>query len=365
METQADKTLEGSAQQWRGALPKAVAQQTVPFQAPGFDEADAAQASQGLETITQRTQPLTRDAVLKYTMQGMANPKTRDEALLSGKVLEGEVARGEEQTFRDAQAREAAAERASNLKLTLAQRAEDLKTQLAQRAEDLKARLEDRTLDRNSRAELQKLHDQTLLQMNTATNAARIEAAGMVRAGQTSAQAREDAKDAREARRSVESLSRRAEPIVPMLSAARQVQDIVDTANETGTNVPGIGFVKGSLPISMMTPEGTQARQKIQMFANAMVRAQAGLSQTLSEQERADLELLASGRFREDQFRKVWPNLMQKVNSTVDAIQSGYEPDVLDTFNKRGAQFKSIAPRTGKKVAGTVKPSGKFSIVEE
>jgi hypothetical protein len=86
------------------------------------------------------TTPPTREAILKHTLEGLTNPLTAKEAAVTNTSLTSDLTRGEDQKFRDQQARQAAQERSDNLIATL-----------QQRADDAARRSEDRGADRASR----------------------------------------------------------------------------------------------------------------------------------------------------------------------------------------------------------------------
>lgn len=320
--TSADNSAaqEAHAQQWRSALPQAVAGR------PALPGPQAEQGSPELNAVPD--QPVTRDAILKYTLEGLRNPRLKDEAGLVNKSLTSELDQREAKDFKRQENAAAAVERA-----------QVQQDRLEARKQELEMRLADSRLAAEDRAKLAAQHDATLRAIADNGNASREAIAEMNLAGKKDAAGRE-------MRTNIEHLSRRAEPVVPMLNAAQQVQDMIDahTDEKTGKvkDIKGIGFITGSLPGAVTSVQGSTNRQKVQMFANAMIRAQAGLSQTLSEAEKVELEMLRSGRFTQAQFTAAWPNLMSKVNSTHDAIQAGYEPNVVNTFNKRGGKFNPV-----------------------
>lgn len=113
--------------------------------------------------------PVDRQTVLRYTLAGMRNPKTRDEAALVNKVLNDDITRNEDRQFRADQARIAAQEK---LELKREQ-FEAADRQLAQR-------LEDRSLDREARAQLEKMRLEMMDQWKKADLAARRDIANLV-----------------------------------------------------------------------------------------------------------------------------------------------------------------------------------------
>lgn len=339
---QAQKT-QGDA--WRSALPQSV---------PAQPELPGPQAEGGSpELAAQPAQPITREAILRHTLAGLQNPATAKEAMLTNQSLTSDLTRAEDKTYKDQEARIAAKERADNLVTTLMQRKEELEMRLA-----------DSRLNAEDRNRLAAMHDETLRAMNAATNEARKYAAD---------QAHQQGlrEDSREFRTNVEHLSRRMEPHAPMINTAQQVQDMMDSYKDPKTgkvgNIPGVGLVVGSLPQGLLSTEGSTNRQKIQMFANAMLRAQAGLSQTLSEQQRADLELMAKGQFRQDQLLSAWPSLMEKVNSTTKNIKAGYEPRIIDAYASRNPEGLQLVGPKIKKTAtsGQVAPATGWKVEVE
>jgi hypothetical protein len=310
---------------WRSALPQAIA---------AHPELQGPQAEGGSpELAAQEAQPITREAILKHTLAGLQNPATAKEAMLVNQSLTSDLTRSEDKAFKEQEARTAAKERADNLTTTLIQRKEELEMRLA-----------DSRLAAEDRAKLAAQHDATLRAIAESSAEARKYAADQAH----QAGLREDS---REFRTNVEHLSRRMEPHAPMINTAQQVQDMLDSYKDPKTgktkSIPGVGLIVGSLPQGMLSTEGSTNRQKVQMFANAMLRAQAGLSQTLSEQQRADLELMAKGQFRQGQLEAAWPGLMEKINSTTKNIKAGYDPRIIDTYASRNPEgIQLVGPKT-------------------
>jgi hypothetical protein len=339
---QAQKT---QGDQWRSSLPQSV---------PG-KEGYGANEMDNEAVAPVAAQPITREAILKHTLAGLQNPATAKEAMLVNQSLTSDLTRTEDKAFKDQEARTAAKERADNLVATLQQRQDALELQM-----------QDRNLSREQANSLARMHDETLRAMNAATVEARKYAADAAHQ-----QGLKD--DSREFRTNVEHLSRRMEPHAPMINTAQQVQDMMDSYKDPKTgkvgNIPGVGLIVGSLPQGLLSTEGSTNRQKIQMFANAMLRAQAGLSQTLSEQQRADLELMAKGQFRQDQLLHAWPSLMEKVNSTTKNIKAGYDPRIIDTYSSRNPDAMQLVGPKAKSASKIPVPSkgptGGLTPVEE
>jgi len=323
-----DAQTNAQAEQWRSALPQATAARA---ELPGPQAEGGSPELAGTPEV-----PITREQILKHTLAGRMNPKTREEAMLVNQSLTQDLTRAEDKTFRDEQARAAAQERKDAL-------LEKLKADATTQA----ALLENRNLDRASRESLARQHDETLKAI-AAMNAEARRAEAEARRAATQAKG-VLAPDSREFRQDVEALSRRTRDSIPMISAAQAVQDLIDehTDPKTGKvrDIAGIGLIEGGLPNWMRTTKQSTNAQKFQTLLNAIVRDQAGLSQTLAESDRVTLELMAQGKARQDQFIAAWPSIINKLNSGVGAIRAGYDPTVVETFNKRGGGLAEIASR--------------------
>ena len=160
----------------------------------------------------------------------------------------------------------------------------------------------------------------------------------------TAADKAQERKDIR-VEKQVEHLAAAAKTLAPMLQSAQTVQNMLDDYGKKP--IPGIGY-EAKLPGIMLPAEGVNNKAKIKAFANAMLRAQAGLSQTLSETENANLELLANGNYSEKEFRQIWPTLMDKINASATTTTSGFEPEAVETVRKRGGVIDPIKPRAAK-----------------
>jgi hypothetical protein len=277
-------------------------------------------------------QPVTSSRILQHTMRGMAIPGMADEAKIYNQSAQADLTREDNQ-----------AERAATLKQTLLARAEEARIRAEERARDIQLRLEDRALDRASR---ERLAAQSVAAQREATQA-RLDIAKLT--GSVG-----DAMKGTEIRMDVEALSRRMEPHAPMVNTAQQVQDMLDSYKDPVTgkykDIPGVGLGQGILTPAIQKKEATTNRQKMQMFVNAMVRAQAGLSQTLSESEKALAEAMSTGTVRQEQLIDAWPGLMAKVNASSKNIAAGYDPRVVEIYNSRNPDaLRPVGPRTKSK----------------
>lgn len=329
-------------QQWLSSLPQAIA---------GRKELPGPPAVGGSPELADTPAVLPdRGSVLKATLAGMQIPGNDKAAQLWNQGMSADIQREDtQQQQRELRADQISAARQNKL------------DQLEFQRQQLTAQMEDKRLTHEQLAQYQKMHDTTLRAIAAEAASARRDAAAAATTAHADArqQAEDDKKEVRKSTL-IEHLSRRAEPIVPMVNTAQQVTNMLDSYKDPQTgktgDVPGLGFGIGALPLVSLSPEGSRNRQKIQMFANSMIRAQAGLSQTLSETERANLELLASGKYTQRQFTDAWPALLEKVNSTTKAIHGGYEPDIVKTFNERGGGLELVGSRAKPQT------SGKFTI---
>lgn len=337
-EKEFDTQTDAQANQWRRALPRSV---------PGTPELAGPQAEGGSPELAGTPEvPVTREQILKYTLEGMRNPRLKNEAAFVGQNLTQDLNRSEDKTFRDEQARLAAAER---------REAQLEKLKAEERA--VQARMENAALDRESREALARERQTLMMSIAQLAAQSRSEAAanrqvtkdGMLR------------QDSREFRQDVEALSRRTRDSIPMISAAQAVQELLDeyTDPKTGKvrNIPGIGLIEGALPNWALTTKQSTNAQKFQTLLNAIVRDQAGLSQTLAESDRVTVELMAKGKARQEQFVAAWPSIIGKLNAGIGAIEAGYDPSVVETFNKRGGGLAKIGPKAKPATASPLTPA--------
>jgi hypothetical protein len=326
-----------AARKWQSSLPQAIAATQDPPQDIGGNMVQG--------PVMPGSMP-SREAVLKATMQGLQIPGNEKAAELWNRGMGDEITREDTQTARK-EDRQATIEAARQNKLDQLEAARQNKLdQLEFQRQQLEAQMTDKRLSREQLDAYQKMHDATLRAIAVGQNEARKAATD------AAATARETAQTAITERRTadkVEHLSRRAEPAVQMMSSAQQVQDMIDNYTDPKTGkvkpMPGIGLGIGALTNALLTEEGSDNRQKFRMFQNAMVRAQAGLSQTLSEQENANLELLVNGKATQAQMLNAWKNLQIKVNSTPKVVRAGYDNEVLRIFDERKGGLNEVKSR--------------------
>ena len=283
----------------------------------------------------------------KYLTRGLQIPGNEAAVGLAGKTM------GEEVTREDAQAA-----RKETLDAQMASARQNKLDQLEFQRQQLEAQMKDKALSREQMAMYQQMHDKTLRDIAAGNQAVRRDLANSTKRSGELTPAQQAVQD-RFISTQAEHLSRRAEQLAPMIQSAKTVQEMLD-ANDadpaTGKTKPiaGLGYT-GKLPGFMLSEAGTTNRAKVKAFANSMLRAQAGLSQTLSETENANLELLANGNYTQKEFERIWPTVMAKINSSVDNLQAGAEPAAWDKYIARGGKLDKIVSNR-KKPDSTLSP---------
>lgn len=328
-----------AAQRWRASLPQSTP--ATPGMAPNYVmESPEGQAG----TPGTPFKPVPVGDRLKAAMAGMANPLIAKEAEMWNKGVAEETTREDTQQARRDQLVTQLAQQAELAR----QRSEDAKYTQAQQLEFKKQQLE-------SEKALKLLALQTKVDVANIMAAARAGSHGDANAAR---QERAAERNADKLDKQVTDLSKQAKTVAPMIQTARAVQEMLDAYDKKP--IPGIGY-EAKLPGVLLPKEGVVNRAKVKGFANAMLRNQAGLSQTLSETENANLELLANGNFSEKEFRAIWPTLMDKINATTTTMTSGYLPEAVETVRKRGG---IIEPVVSKRNTGSAQGGWKIEAVK-
>lgn len=209
--------------------------------------------------------PVTREAVLKYTLAGMRNPKTREEAALTNKVLNDDITRGEDRTFKNEQARASAQD-----KLELK------REQLANEEKLLLQRLEDKTLDRKAREDIQKRQLEMQNEWKMAEIQARRDIASLVAATKAAGAADKPLKPLPAAQ---------SKAWIENNAAIADVDAAIDIA---GKNKRAFGL-KNYLPnalISRTDPKGVEARARVANIGSLRVHDRSGAAVTAAETPR-------------------------------------------------------------------------------
>ena len=320
-----------AAAEWRAGLPQAVeAQAAVPAQsATPFGSRDMPQQDATTGSPAVPYQPVPTAVRLKHTLAGMSNPLTAKEAVMWNQGMAEETKREDEQ----------------------AARRENLIATLAARREDALRRSEDARLTREQQAELRReamAAQQMIAEMVNGTRrdisqasiekdleVARMRAAEHAGAAATRKQEHLD--------KQLPMIAERNKEINPLISSGQSLQDLFDKYG--GKPIPGFGYA-GKLPGVALSTEGNANRATLKAFTNAIMRAHAGLSQTLAEQHNVNLETLADGNYSEKEIRKVWPLLREKANDALRGINAGFDPEVVSIYKQRGGLVSPIATRT-------------------
>lgn len=209
--------------------------------------------------------PVTREAVLKYTLAGMRNPKIREEAALVNKVLNDAITRGEDRTFKNEQARTSAQD-----KLELK------REQLANESKLLEQRLADRNLDRESRLEIQKRQLEMQNEWKMAEIQARRDIASLVAATKAGAAAAKPLKNLPAAQ---------SKAWIENNAAIADVDAAIDIA-EKNKNAFGLKNYLPNALISRTDPKGVEARARIANIGSLRVHDRSGAAVTAAETPR-------------------------------------------------------------------------------
>ena len=321
-----NQAMQQHAQEWRSSLPQAIAAQKG---MPPNLVMESPEGQAGTPDIP--AQPVTLEQVLKKTMAAGGNPLLKNDAATYEKYMAAQIDREDKQ----AQAT-ALLDQQQVLGREKLKQEGDLRTQALAQTNLLQQQAQELRKQGLQQSGAYQTVMAQIAQQNADTRRAAVD---------TKSDKSGD-KLAADQERAGERLSTKASLIAPMIHSAQKVQDMLDAAGDK--SIPGLGYT-GMLPGVMLSKEGNINRAQIKMFANAMLRNQAGLSQTLSETENANLEMLANGKFSEKEFKASWPNLMEKVNTSVNATRAGYNPDVVKTFEDRGGYLSPVKSR----IAGT------------
>jgi hypothetical protein len=343
---QEDELMKGQqahAANWRATLPQAIAaqsQQTAPFMAPGMD---GEENIPGTSTITQQAQafqPVAPSVRLKHTLEGMRNPLTAKEAVVWDKGMSEETTREDKQ----AEARALQANSLAQKAMELKQKSEDARYTAAERLKFQRDMLE-------AQNQWHALASSDKRYMADALGGARSTAAT-----DRAAERRDD-----KIRGQVEHIGTRMKDVAPLLVSGQAVQDMFD---RYGDKVPdGLGMVGRNTPTGMQPAEWTRNNQAVKALVNSLVRNQAGLSQTLSETQNAQLELIVNGTATGKQFKDSWDAIKAKVNAYPMTIGASFEPEAVELYKSRGGNLEPImskAERAAKKatVAPAAGPKG-------
>lgn len=134
---------------------------------------------------------------------------------------------------------------------------------------------------------------------------------------------------------------------IPSLMVSMQgVQELLDQYPK-GTNIPGLGKIEGNIPDILRGPESNRARSRIQAVVNDLLKLYSGGAVTPNEAERRMVEMLASGKYSDEDFRNAWPIVVGRFNKTIESMRGGYSPETIAEYEARsGVKLAPIQPST-------------------
>lgn len=268
---------------------------------------------------------------MRWVGRGAQIPGNAPLAMALGKTLEGE------RTREDAQQ-----EKQFALKQSLEAQKQLKLEQLAAEERRLRERLDDKTLDRASTERIAGQH-----------NAVMTAIAAMRTTGTKELTPAQQEVKTRDLQRQIEHMERSVEPVARLAMSAQEVQNIVDNATDPKTgkvaSIPGFGFTS-KLGMSMgvaekagFIPKGsTVNNQAVQEVLTSVLRSNAGLSQTLTEQANTLKTMLAGGNFSQDQFTEGWKRFTKLLNSELENKTKVATPEAVEIYMKRGGRTSGV-----------------------
>jgi hypothetical protein len=263
---------------------------------------------------------------LQYAMAGSQIPGNGPNAAAYLKVTGDEVAREDnQQAKKDAQVAE------------LAFRKQQLEAQMAEK--------------RGTAAEMlawRREHDQILLQI-AAMNAS---AAGNKSGLTPSQQATEDRFEEQQTQDIINKLT----PMTTLARRGQVVQDMLDAhySPETKTYkpIPGIGFesklgraMGAAEAVGAVKPGASTNNAKVRAYLNSVLKSNAGLSQTITEQANTLQEALAGGDYKQDQFITGWKNLMRLMQEDISQAVNRGMPRTKQILKERNIQTTGVTSK--------------------
>lgn len=335
-----------AANQWRGSLPQATP--AMPYQegspdVPGLQDGTA-------PTIATPAVPVDRSRILKYTLEGLNNPRTAKEAAIVNQSLTSDLQRDEDKTFktdeRKAQDEWRAQESALTREAAAAAKQEQLvqaydlkKQQLEFQHEQLKQRSQDATLTREQQLTIAKMMDATRQSIAAGNSELRLALADLASGKKADAKTAADDKAAftkdKETQRQIEHYGTVVKDLVPLHQSMQAVQTNLDKYDNDPKKVPGLGY-NLLLPSVAQKAEANRVQRQFRDFSNSVMRGDAGLSQTLSEQANVLMQNMATGKFSTKEFVENWPEIMAKYNAKIKAANGVITPEALKTMQERG-----------------------------
>jgi len=321
-------------------------QQQAPAITPGMPEqAGPVDPNNPTELAATPSRLPTRGQVLQHTLAGMDIPGNEKAAVLWNQGMGSELEREDKQTEFAALQKERLRE-ARDLRIAaLMQQAELQAERLAQQERQNVRDNETRLAHNQTMAELRRLQIEAMRDRAAATK------------GPSAADARAAAVDERDKQKDIQTLSKRMERITPVLGTAQEVQNLIDqyTDPKTGKvkSIPGIGYI-GALPgwarsagqeAGLISGKTNANRAVVQRLINNIVRVQAGLSQTISEQAKQIEANLSSGSYSQEDFVKAFNQLILDLEYDLGNIKAGHRPEAVEDYLTRGGRME--LPKSG------------------
>lgn len=329
-------TVDQARQQWQSALPQATAGRPA---LPGPPDVNGSP-----ELAAVSPQLPDRGAILKATMAGLEIPGNEKAAALYNQGMSADWEREDKQ-------REAMQMQKERL-----QQVRDLRLeQLQQQERELKSKLDMQRESNIRDNETRRMHDETLRAI-----------------AQEKALATTDKADPVEQRaimNDVTKLSTRVAPLNTTISAAQEVQNMIDAYTDPKTgkvkNIPGVGR-DTALPgwarsvgqqMGVLDPATNPNSAKVQRVLADIMRQQAGLSQTISEQARVIATNLGSGAYTQKEFLDAWGDLKNAIANDLTNVKAGHRPEAVDIFQARGGRLSPVESRTSINTSSSVGPN--------
>jgi len=318
-------------QQWQSALPQTTA---------GRPELQGPQDIGGSPELAAVPPALpTREAVLRATMAGLEIPGNERAAGLYNAGMSAEIDREDRQQEAMLRQRENLAVQRERL-----EQARELRIQqLEQRKQELADRLAQDERQNIRDNETRRMHQETVRAIAQAKAENKVDKADPVEQRAIMADATK--------------LSTRMAPINSTISAAQEVQNMIDeyTDPKTGQvkSIPGVGR-DTALPgwarsvgqqIGVMDPATNPNSAKVQRVLSDIMRQQAGLSQTISEQARVIATNLGSGAYTQKEFLDAWGDLKNAIANDLVNIKAGHRPEALEIYQSRGGKLEPVTSR--------------------
>lgn len=323
---------------WQSALPRTIA---------GHPELQGPQAEGGSPELAAVPNQLPdRATVLRHTMAGMEIPGNEKSSVLWNQGMGQEIDREDKQ-------QEFAAMQGERLQQQRMLQMERLQAQESQ----LRERLAQNERQSIRDDETRRAHQQVLLQMAQLRADAQREAA-QARAESKAASAKVDKVEQRAIMDDVEQFSKRAAPLATTLNAGKEVQNLLDAyRNPDGSYrpIPGVGR-ETALPgwarsvgqqVGVFSPATNPNAAVVQRLLGDIMRQQAGLSQTISEQARVIMTNLASGSYTQKEFIDNWGALQNAINNDLQNLKTAPRPEALRIYEERGGKLEPIQSKFG------------------